>query len=153
MSGWVAGFYHAGADAVQGLIDGIKSLASGPIDAVKAMGQGVAEAFRSVLGIHSPSLVMQEAGINVAMGVKQGIDEGAASVAGSSASLGDGVVGSFAPVIGSSSTSNSNAVNNDVRIDLVVNVHGGEAGSVGHDVYAAVEQAMRQAFARTAAQG
>lgn len=66
-------FFDAGAAIVQGLWRGIESLASKPIEAIKKIGTDVAGAFKSLLGIRSPSRVFMGFGTNIGEGVEVGM--------------------------------------------------------------------------------
>jgi phage-related protein len=63
-----------GINIIQGLIDGIGSMASAVIKKVKSIADSVGNTIRDVLGIHSPSRVMMEIGKFVGQGLALGID-------------------------------------------------------------------------------
>lgn len=64
--------YQAGKDCINGLINGISSMVSGAVNAVKGVGKSVISGFKNMLGIHSPSTVFDEAGVNTIQGYNNG---------------------------------------------------------------------------------
>ncbi len=86
----------AGGDFINGIINGITSGAGAVIDAVKGLASSALGAFKSALGIASPSKVMMRMGGHVAAGASEGIDRGAGQVQDSAAALGAGVKGGAA---------------------------------------------------------
>lgn len=73
-SGAIHLLYDAGRNIVQGLINGIKSLASAPVNVIKDIGHGIVGAAKSVLSIFSPSKVFHEIGVNVVQGLNDGMN-------------------------------------------------------------------------------
>lgn len=67
--------FGAGQAIVQGLAGGIASYASHALDEARSLAGGVKDAVTGVLGIHSPSTVMIDAGHDTAAGLAQGIKE------------------------------------------------------------------------------
>ncbi len=78
LTGLVHIVYDLGKNIIQGLIDGIKAMAGGVWGAVKSIGSGIVSGFKGLLGIHSPSTVMREIGIEINRGLVLGL-EGTAS--------------------------------------------------------------------------
>ena len=66
-------FIGYGKNIIQGLIQGIKSMASAPIEAVKEVGNKIKEGFKDLFGIHSPSRVFAEFGEFFMLGLAEGI--------------------------------------------------------------------------------
>nr|VFK16291.1 MAG: phage tail tape measure protein, TP901 family, core region [Candidatus Kentron sp. LFY] len=66
-------FFDAGVAIVQGLGDGIASLASRPVEAIKGIGSDIADTFKGLLGISSPSRVFLGYGANIGEGAALGI--------------------------------------------------------------------------------
>jgi hypothetical protein len=64
----------------QGIVSGLKGGAAWVVDAVSNLGHAAAGAFKSVLGISSPSKVFVEAGNNIADGVQVGVTQGTPGV-------------------------------------------------------------------------
>lgn len=81
-------FFQIGAAIVQGVVNGIKSLASAPVELLKTLGGGWITAVKSVLGIASPSKVFAEIGQNTALGFQQGVEGDMPTVGGVAATLG-----------------------------------------------------------------
>lgn len=74
--------YEIGANILQGLIDGIGSMASAVGDKIKGIADGIAEKFTGALQIFSPSRLFKEYGINTMLGYTIGFeDEGQNAVA------------------------------------------------------------------------
>ncbi|MGD6899343.1 DUF2207 domain-containing protein [Bacillus infantis] len=66
-----------GKDIVQGLINGITSMASGVWNAVKSIGNSIKDVFTSMFDIHSPSRVFEGYGVNINEGLIRGIKDSA----------------------------------------------------------------------------
>lgn len=66
-----------GKNIIDGLINGLKSMVSGLGNAVVNIAKGVADSFKSTLGIHSPSTLFMEYGIYTGEGYAIGIDKSA----------------------------------------------------------------------------
>lgn len=71
----------AGRAILQGLIDGVTSMVGGVIDSVVGAVSGVVDSVLGFLGIHSPSRVFREIGVNTGLGLILGIDDMAPRVA------------------------------------------------------------------------
>ena len=67
-----------GKDIVQGLIDGIGSMASDAVAKVKSVGSGIIDGLRGILQIQSPSRVMHAIGQDVMAGLTNGMSAGSA---------------------------------------------------------------------------
>jgi len=97
---WVGGllkqFYDFGVNIIMGIWNGIKAKATALFDYVKDVGKKIAGAFKSVLGIASPSKVFTEFGLNITEGAKKGIEKGSPSVVGASAGMGKAAAPNFA---------------------------------------------------------
>lgn len=63
-----------GKNIIQGLIKGITGMASAVVDKVKDIGNSIAKTFKKVLGIHSPSRVMEDLAKYVPLGAIKGIE-------------------------------------------------------------------------------
>jgi hypothetical protein len=59
---------------VTGLVEGIKSAASGAVDAIGGLAASMRDKFKDVMGIHSPSTVFADFGRNIGRGTAQGVD-------------------------------------------------------------------------------
>lgn len=65
--------YSIGRNIIQGLINGVKSMASGLVNSVKGVVDGAIEGAKNLLGIHSPSRVFMEIGEYTGEGFVNGI--------------------------------------------------------------------------------
>lgn len=63
----------AGKDLIQGLINGIKSKAGNLVESAKGVVQSAIDGAKALLGIHSPSKVFAEIGVDTVQGFAQGI--------------------------------------------------------------------------------
>ena len=72
--------YGIGKDIIQGLINGIGSMASAVWEKARSIAKGITDKIKSVLKIHSPSRVMYELGKFVGQGLRNGIAGTAAQV-------------------------------------------------------------------------
>ena len=113
-----ARFAMLGGSIISGLWTGIKNKVGQLFDYVKNIGKKIADTFKNVLGIASPSKVFMDYGVNITEGAKKGIQKGAPSLIGASGSLGKsikpasgprasggsggGITVNFAPVINGS---------------------------------------------------
>ncbi|MBW6395276.1 phage tail tape measure protein [Thermus sp. SYSU G05001] len=79
--GLVGPFVEAGKAIVQGLTQGIVSLAMAPVNAVRQLGGKAITALRNLLGIRSPSRVFAEIGAMTALGMAVGLQGAAPEVA------------------------------------------------------------------------
>lgn len=80
-------FFNIGSEIIQGIWNGIKAKAAALWDFVKGIGKGIANAFKSVLGIASPSKVFMDYGVNITEGAKKGIEKGSPGVVGASSGM------------------------------------------------------------------
>lgn len=69
-----------GKDLIQGFIDGIKSLGGGAVNAVTDVAGDIIGGFKDLLGIHSPSRVFHDLGLNTMQGLGAGLMAGAGPV-------------------------------------------------------------------------
>lgn len=70
-----------GKNIIQGLIDGMTSMATAAWDAVKGIAGGIVDGVKDFLGIHSPSRVMREIGKNIGEGLIIGTEDMQSEVA------------------------------------------------------------------------
>jgi TP901 family phage tail tape measure protein len=66
--------YEIGRNIIQGLIDGISSMASALWEKAKSIADSIKNTIRDALDIHSPSRVMMEIGKWIPVGLAEGID-------------------------------------------------------------------------------
>ena len=64
----------AGAQLIQGMINGVRSMAASLAASARSVVSGAVDAAKSVLGIHSPSKVFHGIGVNTIQGFINGID-------------------------------------------------------------------------------
>jgi hypothetical protein len=67
--------YSAGVNVITGLRNGITAAFNNMIEYIRGLAARIATAFRSALGIASPSKVFREYGINIGEGLALGIDD------------------------------------------------------------------------------
>lgn len=79
---------EAGANFVQGIVDGIRNGIGRAIQAAKDLGTSVLHSVANVLKLGSPSRLMFEYGVNTAAGLEGGIGAGQGGVADASEGLG-----------------------------------------------------------------
>lgn len=73
-------FFEWGQNLINSLWNGIKSIASKAIDGIRNVGSRIANGFKSVLGINSPSRLFMDYGVNITQGLIGGIETGESSV-------------------------------------------------------------------------
>jgi len=101
-----AKFVSIGSDIVMGIWNGIKSKAAALFNFVKEIGSKIAGAFKSVLGIASPSKVFMDYGVNITEGAKKGIEKGSPSLIKSSGGMGRSIAPNAAAARGGSGGGN-----------------------------------------------
>lgn len=80
--------FGTGKQIIQGLIDGIGSMARHIRDKVTSIGQSIKDGFTSFFDIHSPSRLMRDdIGKNIGLGLKEGLEEAEAKVYNASRNL------------------------------------------------------------------
>jgi hypothetical protein len=70
----VLGLRDIGVWIGDGLVDGLKSAGPRIIAAVEGVGSDIKNKFKSILGIHSPSVVFKGYGVNIGAGLNRGLD-------------------------------------------------------------------------------
>lgn len=73
-------FQRIGQNILSGLKNGLKDGAKGVWDAIVDIGNKIIEKIKNVLGIHSPSTVMEDVGLNTMLGFIQGLGDGSKDV-------------------------------------------------------------------------
>ena len=73
-------FYEWGKNLLQGLWNGITSMVDKVVEEMKNIGRRIANGFKSILGINSPSRLFAEYGLNITQGLVVGLDRGGAIV-------------------------------------------------------------------------
>lgn len=87
LGGWIASAAKAAYDFVAGLVSGIADGAGAVIGAVTGLADKATGAFKSALGIASPSKVMAGLGGHVAAGTAEGIEAGSDDVHGAASGM------------------------------------------------------------------
>jgi hypothetical protein len=128
-------FKAIGTDIVMGLWNGIKSKAMALFDFVKGIGKGIATAFKTVLGIASPSKVFMDYGVNITEGAHNGIKKGQDKVVGASKGMGS----SIKPTASGRGSGGGSSVT--VNFAPVIN---GGSGDVAGRVKALIPELIRQ---------
>lgn len=96
--------YGTGKDIIQGLINGIGSMAGAMWDKVKEIGSGIADGFKDFFDIHSPSRLMRDdIGKNIGAGLEEGLIQSQAKISKASQAMQDAAMPDLS-ASGSSST-------------------------------------------------
>ena len=127
-------FKNIGSDIIIGLWNGIKSKAMALFNFVKDIGKGIASAFKTVLGIASPSKVFMDYGVNITEGAHNGIKKGESKLVGASKNMGS----SIKPNAG-----RGNSGNSSVTVNFAPVINGG-SGDVASQVKALIPELIRQ---------
>lgn len=146
LSDFASGAYDAAADFVGGLVRGIVANAGAVISAVSNLANGAIGAFKSILGIASPSRVMMKMGGFAAEGAAQGVERGADRVEGSASKLGGAVAGGAAKGIAGGAKGGKGAGLNVTFEDGAIRIDG--AGKSGLEI---TEEMLAAALERLAA--
>lgn len=89
---------QTGKDIIQGLIDGISSMAAAVKEKVEEMAESVKTVIKTVLGISSPSTVMAQYGQYVAEGLAQGMDDNSGKVSSSAGVLASSITAAMTKI-------------------------------------------------------
>ena len=73
-------FYEWGQNILQGLWNGIMSMANKVVEGIQNIGQKIAKGFKAIFGINSPSKLFAEYGLNITQGLVVGLNDGGSSV-------------------------------------------------------------------------
>lgn len=133
-------FKNIGADIISGLWNGIKSKAMALFDFVKGIGKGIATAFKTVLGIASPSKVFMDYGVNITEGAHNGIKKGESKVVGASKGMGSSIKPTASGRGGDGGSS--------VTVNFAPVINGG-SGDVATQVKALIPELIRQIESQT----
>ena len=71
---------NLGRQMIQGLINGIKGMIAGVKDNIAEVAYGAVSTLKNILGIHSPSTVFKEIGVNLMQGLAIGMKDGSGEV-------------------------------------------------------------------------
>jgi len=128
-------FKNIGTDIVMGLWNGIKAKATALFDFVKGIGKGIANAFKTVFGIASPSKVFMDYGVNITEGAHNGIKKGESKLVGASKGMGS----SIKPT----ASGRGGGGNSSVTVNFSPVINGG-SGDVTAQVKALIPELIRQ---------
>lgn len=87
-----------GRDIIQGLINGIGSMASAVVDKVKSIGESIIGGFKAIFQIRSPSKVLTQIGQWVGQGLANGIASTESTAVNSVKKFGENIVGTLRKV-------------------------------------------------------
>lgn len=134
ISKWASDAYDSAGHFVSGLVQGLEDGIASVGKAASKLGRSAIDAVEGVLHIKSPSRVMMNVGVNTARGMAMGIDDGAPDVARSAAAL-----GAVAPAaVAKASGTNGAGQTINIKLELVVNNHGGPALELTEDALASL---------------
>ena len=71
---------NLGRQVIQGLINGIRGMIAGVKDNIAEVASGAVSTLKNILGIHSPSTVFKEIGVNLMQGLAIGMKDGSGEV-------------------------------------------------------------------------
>lgn len=71
---------NLGRQMIQGLINGIRGMIAGVKDKIAEVASGAVSTLKNILGIHSPSTVFKEIGVNLMQGLAIGMKDGSGEV-------------------------------------------------------------------------
>lgn len=130
----VAWFADIGTRIIDGIIGGLKAKWDALKTFVTDIGKGVADTLRGVLGIHSPSRVTMEMGVQLGQGLAIGAERSEGLVYGAGVGMGDAILDGAQPDMGPARSGisapvpdgdSSARLGGDISIDLHVEVHAG----------------------------
>lgn len=137
-----------GRNIMQGLLNGISSMAGAIMDKVRSIGNSVKDAFTSMMKIHSPSRVFLEYGVNTVEGFNLGVDR---TLPDLTRQVNTMAHVAMAPMSSASSYTSSgsgatasNYSNSSVNIspNIQITVQGGEGGNVRKQVSDGISDAF-----------
>lgn len=121
-------FFGFGRDIINGLTDGIKSLASEVWESVTGIGEGIKNKFKSFFGINSPSTLFAEYGVNITQGLTGGLEKGTPAVAATTEGLASAATRNISNGItaaAANSTTSINAGGVSLNYSPTINIGGG----------------------------
>ncbi|MHA6912994.1 phage tail tape measure protein [Ralstonia pseudosolanacearum] len=152
---WLKGlknqFFAAGADIINGLVNGVTSKLASARDSVVAVGSGIKSWFANTLGIKSPSRVFMSFGDNIAQGAAIGIGRSAKLASGAAASMASDAVAAAAAhrvnagraVAGAAGAAATNASGMSIHFSPTIQVQGGSAEGVKGQITEALNLSLR----------
>lgn len=106
-----------GRNIIAGLIGGIRSMAGAAASAAKDAVMGAVNAAKGALGIHSPSTVFRDIGINTVKGLELGLEK-TAGVKAATVRMAETITGNFAPELSLSGAGMAGGVGNVYNINV-----------------------------------
>lgn len=131
-----------GIAIIEGLADGISNNQQRVEDAMKKLGQALIDAFKSLLGIHSPSTVFNQAGVDVIQGLINGITSKVNEVVNKIKTLATDMINAIKSKFGEFLSAGKETITN------IVNGISSKASEVKTKVQNAVTQALSAAKAK-----
>lgn len=107
LSGLAGALEGIGANMINGLISGIEGAAGHVLSVIRSIGSEISSAFKSVMGIFSPSRVFAQHGRDIVLGLVQGIDNNTHLATNSVRKLGAATSGGLAGSMGGHSAGGS----------------------------------------------
>jgi hypothetical protein len=86
---------QAGKNIIEGLVNGMKALASQPLNVIKSIGHGISGAFHAALHLGSPSKLFHQYGVWIVEGLVNGVSSKVASAKTASRLLAEGLIGGW----------------------------------------------------------
>lgn len=133
-------FRQAGANLIEGLINGITSRVADARARIVEVGSTIRSSFTGLLGIHSPSTVFAGYGVNIAEGAAHGIERGASRPARAAGSLAARIAAAGAGT-GGGGMAMAGGGGISIHYSPTVQVQGG-GGNVGADVQNALNLSL-----------
>lgn len=130
-------FFTFGSDIISGIWNGIKAKVEPLYNFVKGVGKKIADVFKYVLGIASPSKVFMDFGMNITEGATKGIQKGSGGVQSASRGMAKGVT----PTGGGGRSSGGSSIS--VTFSPTIN-GGGNSADVLAQIKAYVPELIRQ---------
>ncbi|TQS01375.1 phage tail tape measure protein [Paenibacillus ottowii] len=152
--------FEVGKNIIEGMINGIMSMANAVVDKVKGIGDSIQNSIKSALDIHSPSRVMMELGFFTGEGLARGIEGTQDRVAAAATGMTDEIIPStnsptnaparkLAPARVGGGGSAGGAMNISVNIDLRADASSATvAGDVAAEVRRQVQKILEETFRR-----
>ncbi|UYZ01214.1 hypothetical protein OJ967_12350 [Peribacillus frigoritolerans] len=143
----IEGFFEAidlmqiGKDIIQGLIDGIGSMAGAAVEAAAGVAESIKGAVTGLLDIHSPSRVMFEYGGFVSEGMGLGIEDGSKYVQKMAVDMTGGIPQTYKPTSSAGSVTNSRS-----SITLSPTIYISGASVEGKSVKEQVKEGIQEVF-------
>ena len=131
-----------GIAIIEGLADGISNNQQRVEDAMEKLGQALIDAFKSLLGIHSPSTVFNQAGIDIIQGLINGITSKVNEVVNKIKTLATDMINAIKSKFGEFLSAGKETITN------IVNGISSKASEVKTKVQNAVTQALSAAKAK-----